>query len=283
MKRVRLFFLLGGVALLVLGGVTGPSQLVPYIETSLYSLRIPTAPPLSAPPVASDALRPVSVTMSASSDERTDVDGQPTPGSKATETLASVGPSLPTEMPQGEEGMVSPQPRLSPTATPVSKGSVPMALSIPSIDLQAPIVPIGWRAEVVDGATLGVWAVPDRRAVGWHRTSALLGVPGNTVFNGHNTSNGEVFRDLYRVEVGDLIFVQGEDERTYVYRVGEKYILREAGQPLSVRLENARYIQETPDERLTLVTCHPYGSLANRLIVIAFPVRGDDLVRKGVS
>lgn len=283
MKGVRWLFLLGGVALLALGGVMVPSQLVPYIETSLYSFRIPTAPPLSAAPVPTDILRPVSVTLSVTLDEKTDVEGRSTPGSKATGTLVDVGPSLPTEMPQGEEGMVSPQPRLGPTATPVSKGSVPMALSIPSIDLQAPIVPIGWRAEVVDGATLAVWAVPDQRAVGWHRSSAPLGVPGNTVLNGHNTSNGEVFRDLYRVEVGDLIFVQSEDGRTYVYRVGEKYILREAGQPLSVRLENARYIQETPDERLTLVTCHPYGSLANRLILIAFPVGVGDLERKGAS
>ncbi|MBN1246965.1 MAG: sortase, partial [Anaerolineae bacterium] len=91
---------------------------------------------------------------------------------------------------------------------------------------------------------------------------------------GHNTGKGEVFRYLYRVEVGAEVLVAGEDAEVYAYRVGEKYILREAGQPLAARLENARYIQQTPDERLTLVTCHPYGSLANRLILIAYPVAG---------
>ena len=46
----------------------------------------------------------------------------------------------------------------------------------------------------------------------------------------------------------------------------------DAGLPLEVRVKNASYIQPTRDERLTLVTCHPYGSLRNRLIVIARPV-----------
>jgi sortase (surface protein transpeptidase) len=53
--------------------------------------------------------------------------------------------------------------------------------------------------------------------------------------------------------------------------VTEVLILPEAGQPLEVRIENAYYVLPTDDERLTLVTCHPYGSLRNRLIVIAHP------------
>jgi sortase (surface protein transpeptidase) len=57
--------------------------------------------------------------------------------------------------------------------------------------------------------------------------------------------------------------------------VSETLILPEAGQPLGVRRENARYVMPTDDERLTLVTCHPYGSLRNRLIVIARPDEPD--------
>ncbi|NBD36693.1 MAG: hypothetical protein GVY30_11950, partial [Chloroflexi bacterium] len=37
-----------------------------------------------------------------------------------------------------------------------------------------------------------------------------------------------------------------------------------------------RHIQPTEDERLTLVTCHPYGSIANRLLVVAHPVPQTD-------
>ena len=124
-----------------------------------------------------------------------------------------------------------------------------------------------WRA---NGQTQAAWAVPAMYAAGWHETSAPLGVPGNTVLNGHNTTNGEVFRDLYTLEAGDTITSYSGDT-PYTYAVTSVLILPEAGQPLEVRVENARYILPTDDERLTLVTCHPYGSLRYRLIVIAHP------------
>jgi len=158
---------------------------------------------------------------------------------------------------------------LTPTAMPT--GTVPRRLRIPAISLDAPVMPIGHTTTDVDGEAQSIWNVPDWRAVGWHETSALIGVPGNTVFNGHNTTQGEVFRDLYKVEVGALVLVDSTDDQTYAYRVTEKIVMPEDGQPLDVRRENARYIQPTADERLTLVTCHPYGSLANRLLVIAYP------------
>ena len=64
----------------------------------------------------------------------------------------------------------------------------------------------------------------------------------------------------------------GDDGATYTYTVTEKLILPEERQPIEVRIQNAQYIQSTADERLTLVTCYPYGSLANRLLIIAHPV-----------
>ncbi len=121
-----------------------------------------------------------------------------------------------------------------------------------------------------DGPARAVWGVPDAYAAGWHETSATLSVPGNVVLNGHNTNNGEVFRDLFKLDAGDGITVYSGGE-SYTYAVSEVLILPEAGQPLEVRLENAQYILPTDDARLTLVTCHPYGSLRNRLIVIARP------------
>jgi len=174
---------------------------------------------------------------------------------------------------------------LQPTTTPtvVWTGTAPTRVSIPSIGLDASVVPIGWVLTAIDGQSQAIWDVPDDGKVGWHDTSMPLGVPGNTVLNGHNTSQGEVFRDLYKAEIGAQIFMTGEDGEAYVYRIDQKYILREAGQPLSVRLENARYIQQTSDERLTLVTCHPYGSLANRLVLIAFPVTDTSLEREGAN
>lgn len=157
------------------------------------------------------------------------------------------------------------------TAT-LPEGVVPVRLFIPDIDLEAPIVPIGWKYVEIGGVRQPIWDVPNRRAAGWHETSAKIGVPGNTVLNGHNTSNGEVFRYLYKLEVGATIMVEADNGATYTYTITEKLILPEAGRSLEVRIKNAQYILPTADERLTLVTCHPYNSLANRLLIIAHPV-----------
>jgi LPXTG-site transpeptidase (sortase) family protein len=98
-----------------------------------------------------------------------------------------------------------------------------------------------------------------------------LGLPGNTVLNGHNTTNGEIFRDLYQLEPGNHLVLFAEEER-FEYEIDEILLLEELGQPLEVRISNAQYIQPTRDERITLITCHPYASLRYRLIVIARPV-----------
>jgi sortase A len=148
---------------------------------------------------------------------------------------------------------------------------MPARIAIPAIGVDAPVVSVSWKMSEVDGQTHAAWEVPDMDAAGWHETSAPLGVPGNTVLNGHNTTNGEVFRDLYLLAGGETITVYADNDIAFTYTVSETLILPEAGQPLEVRLENAHYILPTEDERLTLVTCHPYGSLRYRLIVIALP------------
>jgi LPXTG-site transpeptidase (sortase) family protein len=96
-------------------------------------------------------------------------------------------------------------------------------------------------------------------------------MPGNTVINGHNWPQHSVFRDLYGVEPGEGLILYADD-KPFSYEVAEVLLLLEAGQPLEVRQANARYVQATDDERVTLVTCHPYGQLTYRLIVIARPV-----------
>jgi len=159
-------------------------------------------------------------------------------------------------------------PPLTPTATP----AIPTRITISRINVDAPIVPVSWYTTEIAGQVQATWEVPDQYAAGWHETSAPLGQMGNTVLNGHNTTYGEVFRDLYKLEAGDPIIVYAGDV-PYTYTVSEVLILPEAGQPLEVRRQNARYIQPTGDERLTLVTCHPYGSLRYRLVLIAHPVR----------
>jgi len=178
----------------------------------------------------------------------------------------SYSPSLPPTL----TPTPTPTPVLTGTPTPIPTPAVPTRIVIPAIGVDAPVVPVSWHTVEVGGQTQAAWEVPDMYAAGWHETSAPLGVPGNTVLNGHNTTHGEVFRDLYTLETGDAIIVHSADT-PYTYTVSEVLILPEAGQPLEVRLEHARYVMPTDDERLTLVTCHPYGSLRYRLIIIAHP------------
>lgn len=166
------------------------------------------------------------------------------------------------------------------TYTLADAGTLPARIFIPDIDLEAPVVPISWKYVEIGGAAQPIWDVPEWRAAGWHETSAKIGAPGNTVLNGHNTSKGEVFRYLYKLDIGASIFVEAEDGEIYTYTVTEKLILPEAGQPLDIRIQNAQYVLPTADERLTLVTCHPYGSQAKRLLIIATPTGELDHVSK---
>lgn len=130
------------------------------------------------------------------------------------------------------------------------------------------------RAHITDtgGVVHLIWDVPEASSAGWHEGSAPLGTIGNTVINGHNWPQGAVFRDLYRVQSGETITLYSGDA-PFLYTITEVLLLRETGEPWDVRQANAAYIQATDDERVTLFTCYPYGSIQNRLVVIARPVR----------
>ncbi len=230
----------GGVLLLLIGGVLA----YPYIRSRLAT---PSLPPASTPTLPQFTVSPPPTVT-------------PSPTIMPSPTSTGTLPPSATPAP----------PTVTPVPTPTPVPAPPSRIVIPSIDVDGPVVPVSWAVVDVNGQEQTAWDVPNQYAAGWHDTSAPLGVPGNTVLNGHNTNNGEIFRDLYTLEAGDTIIVYAGDT-SYTYGVSEILILPEAGLPLEVRLENARYILPTDDERLSLVTCHPYGSLRYRLIVIAHP------------
>jgi LPXTG-site transpeptidase (sortase) family protein len=146
----------------------------------------------------------------------------------------------------------------------------PVRLVISSLGIDTPIQPVGLVPMVEDGERYYQWEVPDGRAVGWHKISARLGESGNTVLNGHNNVYGQVFRDLASLEVGAEIVVY-DAEKSHTYIVTQSEIVAEFGQPLAVRLENARWIQPGDEEQITMVSCWPYASNTHRVIVVAKP------------
>jgi len=198
----------------------------------------------------------------------------PVPSPVSTPTATAV-PSLlpgaaPSPSPAGStvEAAV-PVPSPWPTLTPA--GHPPTRIIIPSLGVDAAVVPTSWQVMDVGGTSQSVWVVPEAHLAGWHEGSASLGLPGNTVINGHNWPENAVFRHLYEIEPGERLTLYSGDMQ-FSYEISEVLLLPEAGQPLEVRQANARYIQPTDDERVTLVTCHPYGQLTYRLVVIALPV-----------
>jgi sortase A len=149
-------------------------------------------------------------------------------------------------------------------------GLMPDRLVIPKINLDAPIVPVNYKTITVSDQVYYQWVAPDEFAVGWQDSSALLGLPGNTVLNGHHNAYGMVFKDLVTLEIGDAISIYS-GSREFNYHVVAKMLLPERFAPLSTRLENARWIEPSTDERITLITCWPATSNTHRVVIVAFP------------
>jgi LPXTG-site transpeptidase (sortase) family protein len=189
------------------------------------------------------------------------------PASGQDATLTSDTDDIRTTIPQ-DQGQVG-QEAIEPTPETVTARS-PDRLVIPTINLSAPVVPVDFFTVTIDDLEYEVWKAPDRLAVGWHENSAPLGVHGNTVLNGHHNIYGQVFRYLIDLREGDLILIYA-GEHEYRYRVTSRAIVAEAHQPLEVRALNAEWISPKDEDRLTLITCHPFWSNLQRLIVVASP------------
>jgi len=150
-----------------------------------------------------------------------------------------------------------------------ASGGVPTRMTIPAIALDSEVVPVGWETIVISGMTYGQWSTAESR-VGWHSLSARLGQAGNTVLSGHSDIHAEVFRNLEYVQVGDeIVIFNGEQAHHYV--VTQTFLVKEDNVSLEERIENAKWIGPTQDERLTLVTCANPGA-SHRLIVVARPL-----------
>jgi sortase A len=146
-------------------------------------------------------------------------------------------------------------------------GPGPTRIAIPAIDLVAEVVPVGYQ---LSGQTLG-WQTAEN-AVAWHRSSAMPGSPGNAVMSGHNATRGSrVFRNLHKVKIGDAITVTvNGTERAYV--VTDRVVFRQMFASETQRAQGAAWLGHFGDERLTLITCHPWYTNTQRLVVVAHPV-----------
>jgi sortase (surface protein transpeptidase) len=151
-------------------------------------------------------------------------------------------------------------------------GFVPDRLVIPAIHLDTPIIPIHYKTIEYYDQTLEQWLVPNTFAAGWHDTSALLGMAGNTVLNGHHNAYGQVFKDVINLEPENTIEVYSGD-KVFTYLVAAKMLFPERFHPIEERIANARWILPSDDERLTIITCWPADSNTGRVVIVAFPLK----------
>lgn len=135
---------------------------------------------------------------------------------------------------------------ITPLPVPTPGPEQAIRIRIPSIGVDAPVV------EGDDWESL-------KRGAGHHIGSANPGERGNCIISAHNDIYGEIFRDLPKVQIGDVVEVYTA-RQVYRYQVSQIRIV----DPTDV---SVMYPTSTPV--LTLISCYPYGVDTHRIVVIA--------------
>lgn len=193
---------------------------------------------------------------------------------QATREAAVPTSTQPVELPnngsQSSEGGMRPTPTINPYGDwPLRGMDADYWLTIPAINLEAPIVAFSPRENEIDGVTVLRLPVPNSFATSWDARSAAPGGPGNTVISGHSNAYGGVFGDLDQLGIGAEIAVWSE-LGVFSYYVSSVQYVEEKDVPLPQRYENARvWLGPSADTRVTLITCWPESDSSMRLIVVA--------------
>jgi LPXTG-site transpeptidase (sortase) family protein len=140
-------------------------------------------------------------------------------------------------------------------------------LTIPAIKVDA-VVEQGGIVEDANGDP--IWETRPFVAVQYGDLTSRIGVPGNAVIVGHvvTLSEGNVFRFLYQLDLGDQINVWDGLAREHDFQVVDVKL---------VPPTDTSVMDPTPDETLTLITCggtfDPVKrEFSDRLIVTAKPL-----------
>lgn len=157
------------------------------------------------------------------------------------------------------------------TESQITRASAITRIRLPRAGIDTAVVEVGSEVMTISGRQVLQWQVADY-AAGHHDTSAQPGQGGNIVIAGHSDWRGEVFRNLEHAEIGDTVILTTEDQRDISYVVTEMHYRKELGAPIEERLATGTFIAPMDEERVTLVTCWPYGIDDHRLIVIAKPL-----------
>lgn len=129
----------------------------------------------------------------------------------------------------------------------VAVGDSLTRIKIPAIDVDV---------VVVEGTTASAL----RAGAGHYAQSPLPCKSGNVAIAGHRTTYGKPFANIDRLHKGDLITLN-TPVGGCVYEVSRD--------PFVVDKTDLSVLNTTPDRTLTLTSCHPKGSAAQRIIIKA--------------
>ena len=140
-------------------------------------------------------------------------------------------------------------------------------LVIPAIKLQTEVQQAGVKPNAHGEPE---WVTLPFIAVHYGDLTALVGAPGNAVIAGHvvTLNEGNVFRNLYQVDLGDEIQVSDDLDQVQRFEVVRVKL---------VPPSDISVMEPTPDRTLTLITCGGTfdprtREFSERLIVIAKPL-----------
>lgn len=166
----------------------------------------------------------------------------------------------------------TPTPTPIPTATPPTSPAI--RLSIPAINLNISINEIFPTEISKNGGIKYIWE-PPVFSVGHFDSSGNPGGGDNIVLFGHNNTQGEVFRYLDRLVIGDELILFTE-EKEFHYRVQKTYTIPYLGSEEQGDAMLQSYSAPQSTEVVTMISCWPYTTNSHRIVIIAAPSSGRD-------
>lgn len=185
--------------------------------------------------------------------------------STVTSTVAPGGTTMETDTAPAAEGVVAA------ATTADYSPTMPVALAIPAVDLQAQVTPMGWEPALIGDQVSTRWVVPEQ-TLGWAVNSAGAGEAGNVIIVGHQAVGAALFRPLALGEVaaGQEILLQAANGVLHRYRVTEvSDPIPAIGASAEELAQAAEYLTPTTDARLTLVSGWPADATTHRMFVVA--------------
>jgi len=165
-------------------------------------------------------------------------------------------------------------PTQAPAATAVGaemQALPPENFALPDLELDFPVVPMGWSVVEGDAGRTTQWELP-LDAIGWQTTSAALGEAGRTILSGHQTQGDAPLKPLAlgEIEPGQEVLLTASDGTVFVYQITEvTEPIPLTGATPEEEATAATYVAPTTEPMLTLITGWPDFTTTHRVFAVA--------------